>query len=112
MPLLHPTRWRELEPEFQAYEHLRAAREAIAEANPRVAIEIDNATRYLHPRVLDPVAQREIEDLRAGRTPTDATSSVAGGTAPTGRYSQADLDRAVADALKKRDAAGAGEGGT
>jgi hypothetical protein len=110
MPLLHPTRWKELAPEFEAYEHIRAARDSIKEANPRVAIQLDDAARYLHPRVLDPQAQREYEDLKAGRTPTDATSPVAGGTAPTGRYSQEDLDRAVQDALNKRDA-GTGEGG-
>lgn len=111
MGLLHPTRWKELAPEFEAYEHIRAAREAIKEANPSVAIALDNAARYLHPRVIDPAGQAEFDDLKAGRVPSsDVTSPVAGGAAPAGRYSQQDLDRAVADALRKRDA-GTGEGG-
>ena len=63
MPLLHPERWRELAPEFDAYSHIKQARDTLAEANPRAAQALDLACRSLHPRVLDPAAQAEYRTL-------------------------------------------------
>lgn len=61
--LLHPERWPELAPEFDAYEHIQMARDTLATANPRAAQALDLAARSLHPRVLDPIAQAEYREL-------------------------------------------------
>ena len=69
--LLDPNRWRELAPEFDAYEHIQAARDTLATANPRAAQALDLAARSLHPRVLDPDAQAEYRELAANGSNRD-----------------------------------------
>jgi hypothetical protein len=62
---LHPTRWRELIPEFAAIEHLNAAREilSMAERTPSLSLvlwNVEQAIAAAHPVTRDPNAVAEM----------------------------------------------------
>lgn len=71
--LLHPTRYREVLPDFIAYDLLKQAQAALAGASSGAAANllVTKAIQQLHPCASDPLAQAEMVDLlRAEDAPT------------------------------------------
>ncbi len=69
--LLHPERWRDLEPEFEAQKLLQQADDVLSQALDtapvaRVLKMIRDAMRLFHPAVQDPAACEEYEQRKAG----------------------------------------------
>jgi hypothetical protein len=67
---LHPTRWKELEPEFEAFQHIKKADELLASSGTdtagRARYFTEHGLRALHPATQDEEAHLELEQRRAG----------------------------------------------
>jgi hypothetical protein len=71
--LLHPTRYRELLPEFEAADHLQAAKRLLEGSTSRATGLVDEALRNLHPVALDPAAHKEMAELIAAERPSSTS---------------------------------------
>ena len=69
--ILHADRWRELEPEFAAFDHLSRAEEVLTDAVDTAPVAnalkaVRGAMAQLHPAVRDPAARDEFAQRKAG----------------------------------------------